>query len=185
MCKDLVQEYRIWLQELLEVLRVVCEEVVPAGRFQEDIYWKTKALCENIGNLEQKEAEAELFQYAADGRCLLNAVRECLDSAQADGNPVSEEACICLRRIHANAILNSLQMLVNFAGLTERHLHCAEEIKQCSDRCDTLSQYFEIDETEEVKRIRSGVVVKQKKQIAKTYHFCTQKAENWKSSVAG
>ena len=207
MLERLVQEYRIWLSELIEILHVVCEDVVPAGRVGEEIYWRTKSLYRECSHRQVGKAEEHLLQYAKDGRALLDSVKLEITAAKREWGSVSykdglngdmhriEESIIRLRRANANAILSSLQMLVNFAELA----NACEESQQFADFYDELSIFFEIDSIDEVKRIRSGVVVEPQKQITavKTdiigakqnqtpkYYFHSCKGKRWEGYVAG
>lgn len=190
MCGNLVQEYRIWFKEILEILQTLCEDVVPAGRLDQEVYWQTKELYRTIKQGELEDIYTELSQYASDGKILLEPVKEALKTVKRDN--IAEETIIYLRRKYARAILTSLQMLVNFAYLADAYLRDADEIGI------EASKYFEIDTTDEVKRIRSGVVVQRKQIVAvktegcdtnqsgtKTYRFHTESSQNWKNSVAG
>lgn len=173
MCSRLEQEYRIWLEEVLEVLHELCEDVVPAGRVDENIYSKTKALYSASQFQRQDDFNVELLHYAEEGRAKLEAVKSALAATECK----NEETVIRLRRVFAASILNSLQYLVNFAFLGEADLKIGEE----------LSQYFEIDSSDRVKRIRSGVMVTGNVQQAqvKQYRARVQKQEDWTHPVAG
>lgn len=159
MYDKLVQEYRIWLEELLEVLHEFCEDVVPAGRFDEGIYWRTKELYGMTRCVDDSgKAMMEILQYAKEGRILLEeAVYACQGEAIAEER---EEIIIHLRRKYANAILNSLQMFVNFVFLARLDF-----------QYECICKYFETDTSDKVIRIRSGVAVKQEGELAKTYLF--------------
>lgn len=181
MCERIVQEYRIWVEEALEVLHTLCEDVVPAGRVSEELYWQTKALFKAYGCKSAEEFNRVLLQYAAEGRALLVSVE----------SNITEEIRIRLRRENATAILNSLQMLANYAYLAEQCADNAEGFGFVPALYKELSQLFEIDACDEVKRIRSGVVVEQKSgsgaeaSIIRAYPFQENKAKEWKGCVAG
>lgn len=190
MCGNLVQEYRIWFKEILEILQALCEDVVPAGRLDQEVYRQTKELYRTIKQGESEDIYTELSQYASDGKILLEPVKEALKTVKRDN--IAEETIIYLRRKYANAILTSLQMLANFACVAEAYLEEVDEISV------EAGKYFEIDTTDEVKRIRSGVAVQRKWIVTvkteggvtnasgmKTYRFRTESSQNWKNSVAG
>lgn len=172
MCEKLVQEYRVWLSEILKLLELVCEDVVPAGRPDRDLHWKTKELWEKVEQLGQEgrseQLESILLQYERDGKALLEQVKASTDAilvknvslAKAEGSlgrnaseepgELPEEFRIALRREYAGNILSSLQMLVNLNYLAEEHLKCG---------LGKISEIFEVDTLDGVKRVRSGVIV--------------------------
>ncbi len=87
MCAELSLEYQEWLNQIILILNTVCEGVVPAGKPDEVIYWKTKNLYESIENWtdadrsaavdkcvlaeNREQLEGLLQQYCADGLALL------------------------------------------------------------------------------------------------------------------
>lgn len=153
MRRDMVTEYRAWLKDLLEILNIVCEDVVPVGRLDEGIYWRTKGLHESakqLGGETERELISLLTGYARDGRKLLDQVNAELLVAGRESSCQSEESRIYLRRKYAGGILNSLQMLVNFGYLAEEYLNCPSEM---------LDEIFELEAVCDIWRVRSGSLV--------------------------
>ena len=163
MCSELLRDYNLWLGELLEVLKLVCEDVVPAGRFAQDLYWRTRQLKEKLtehGVEGGRSAQtALLLEYQRDGRALLKTVRErtrgiveknVLSGVEASGEVLPEEFRIHFRRTYGADILNSLQMLVNVHALAQEYLNCPTV---AADRI------FEVDTVDGMKRVRSGALV--------------------------
>ena len=153
----LMREYRIWLADILYVMHALCEGVVPAGRVAEEIYLETKILYRNAKSQKREEMEAALFRYALRGTALLHPVKIAVESMDEDGNEDgNENEVIRLRRTYATAILSSLQMLVNYAYLSER---CNPEMSDEDIVFAQLDRMFEIGTHDEVKWVRSGSVL--------------------------
>ena len=194
----LVQEYRIWREELLEILRELYEDVVPAGRIREDGYWRTKALYNAYHSNERDAFLLQLLQYGVEGRAVLAAVKS--EIATVGTGKLSflkagkaEEMIFRLRRTHASSVLSSLQALTNFAFLAESCMKSQEDnVGEADDVYNRkiyqeLGIYFEIDDSDEVKRIRSGVLVAERVQTAQVKQYRTrgQRTEEWNHPVAG
>ena len=181
MYERLIQEYRIWLADLLDVLHAICEDVVPAGRVREDMYLESKILYRNAKSQRKEELERSLFRYALRGKELLYPVKVAVET-------VEEHDIIRLRRTYAGAILSSLQLLVNYAYLADT---CKPEDCDGEAVFAELGQLFEVDKHDEVKRIRSGVQVMSRMQAGEStgkirvFRSQDDQTKAWNSPAAG
>lgn len=161
MCRELVQSYERWLKDILLILDVLCEDVVPAGKPEESVYWRTRKLYEDAEILAQggKDAELEtlLKQYCQDGLLFLQQFEQDWSwrklKASIRNEKEVEETRIQLRRKYAKDIVNSLQMLVNLAFLLEVYFgDTSVDVRKMFELSDKTDKY-------EVKKVRPGVVV--------------------------
>lgn len=114
------------------------EGIVPAGRPDQDIYWKTKALYEELEELwdnDKKEAaEALLEDYLEYATVYFE---------QGDPWKTREEN----RRACCNTILNSVQMIANLTIWLE----AMEEYPACQ-----VKEWLELKEEWQVQSVHSG-----------------------------
>lgn len=123
------------------------EGIVPAGRPDEEIYWKTKAMYEKIAyfweNGKAEEAEKLLEEYLEFATCYFE-----------QGNPwkTREED----RRACRNTILNSLQMIANLTvWLEELEKHPACQVREWLEltgswQVQSVHSGYELPKTEEL-----------------------------------
>ena len=132
---ELITEYCRQVNEEIGFLREYMENVVPAGRPDEEIYWKTKRICQQLRESSRPdEAEELIYSYLRDAERLY-----------LSGEPWKTR--ITDRRRCRNTILNHLQMLCNVSyWLREQGEPLAEEV--CS--------WLLTEESEEVQHVRSG-----------------------------
>lgn len=161
MCRELVQGYERWLKDILLILDAVCEDVVPAGKPDEDIYWRTKKLYEDAEILvragKKAELESQLNQYCQEGQRFLQQFEQDWSwrklKASVRNEKEAEETRILLRRKYAKEIVGSLQMLVNLALLLEIHFDDSSvDVRKMFELSDKTDKY-------EVKKVRPGVVI--------------------------
>lgn len=131
--EELIREYCRQVNEDLHFIQKYMEGIVPAGRCDEDIYWETKHICEEL----QKSG----YNRTA---LILAYLREAAELYE-HGNP--RKTRITDRRLCRNTILNHLQMLANVSyWLREQGEPLAEEV------CGWLLT----QETADVQKVRSG-----------------------------
>ena len=124
----IVKEYCRLVNENIYFIKTYFEGIVPAGRPENEIYWRTKATGEQLRVLWEKEAgnESKLqgkkvnFAYVGNGnraeaeinRILgeyLNYATEYLEKGEP-WNTIEQDRKAC-----RNTVLNSLQMIANLA----------------------------------------------------------------------
>lgn len=86
------------------------EGIIPAGRLDQDIYWKTKAVYEEVEALIEEGCEEEAEQ-------LIEAYLDDANQYFEEGRPW--ETCRADRRAFRNTVLNSVQMIANLTILLE------------------------------------------------------------------
>ena len=129
---ELITEYCRQVNEEIDFLRKYMENVVPAGRLDEEIYWKTKRIRNELKQTDR--CEELIYDYLRDA-----------DRLYRTGEPWKTR--ITDRRRCRNTILNHWQMLINVScWLRELSEPLAEEV--CS--------WLPVEEREEVQRVRSG-----------------------------
>lgn len=207
MCRELIKEYKAWLIELLEILELVCEGVVPAGHLDGNIYWRTKSLWEDSKALtSQGEAGMlipALLRYEKDGRALLAAVKAEVDALKSKNVTTNQEGNFVQAGVGS--------ALETFAGLTENTAipeefrislrreyrnqilnslqmlvnfsFLAEEFLQGENSAKDL---FETDTRDDIKWVRSGVEVGKKSESnVNRRESAYGKPYIWKGYVAG
>ncbi len=188
-----------WLNSILHILNTVCEGIVPAGKPDEAIHWRTKELygtvekwmevTHQVPNVagdksmapdkfsateKQEQLEMLLYQYSADGRALLHDLETDWNwKKMMSGN--QKEVCYLLRRKYARQIAGSLQMLVNAVYLVDE----LENSLESRHLCEQIESLFEIDKRDEVKRVHAGVRIAGRDAIA----FETYKKKGYRRAI--
>ena len=159
--EELIREYCRQVNESLHFIQKYMEGIVPAGRCDEDIYWKTKKvgekLHETVADSEAYETGKHIGTMVGKELQQIELIKEYLrEAAQlyADGEPWKTR--ITDRRLCRNTILNHLQMLANASfWLREQGEPLAEEV------CGWLLT----QETAEVQKVRSGQSLENAREI--------------------
>jgi len=106
----LTQGYCYLVEETVRFINKYFEGIIPAGRVEEDIYWKTKELYNQVQALlicnRRQEVEALLEDY------LEYALQYYKDGNLWEIIETDRKAC-------RNIVLNSMQMMVNLTVLLE------------------------------------------------------------------
>lgn len=159
--EELIREYCRQVNESLHFIQKYMEGIVPAGRCDEDIYWKTKEvgekLHETVTDSEAYEAGKYIGTMAGKEWQWIEPIKEYLQEAAqlyAAGEPWKTR--ITDRRRCRNTILNHLQMLANVSfWLREQGEPLAEEV------CGWLLA----QETADVQKVRSGQSLENAREI--------------------
>lgn len=124
------------------------EGIVPAGRLDQDIYWKTKAAYEKMAFLLEKGAEEEAQELLED---FLEYANEYFEA----GNPWETRKSD--RRACRNTILNSVQLIANLTVLLTPVLDYPT---------DKVSGWLELGRDWKVQSVHSGHELPRTEQIA-------------------
>ena len=106
----LTEGYCYLVKETVRFINKYFEGIIPAGRVEEDIYWKTKELYNQIQALlicnRRQEVEAQLEEY------LEYALQYYREGNLWENIETDRKAC-------RNNVLNCIQMMVNLTVLLE------------------------------------------------------------------
>lgn len=133
----LLKDYCYLTNKTILFVQKYFEGVIPAGKLDEDIYWKTKAVYEQIAQaMEQHPAQAQelLEEYLG----YANAYFE-------NGKPW--ETRISDRRACRNTILNSIQLVANLTVLLAKVAGCPTA---------KVSSWLELNGQWKVQKVCSG-----------------------------
>ena len=135
----LVKQYCRLVNENIYFIQEYFEGIVPAGRPDDAIYWKTKAVCDQLKGLMEKQADWDV------NRILEDYLRFAVEYFE-QGNPWNTREQD--RKACRNTILNSLQMIANLTfwldALGEEAAH-------------SVTSWLELDATWKVQSVHSGV----------------------------
>lgn len=140
--EELIREYCRQVNESLHFIQKYMEGIVPAGRCDEELYWETKKIAEELQKSDHRQT------------ALIRAYLREAEQLYTEGEP--RKTRITDRRRCRNTILNHLQMLANVSfWLKEQGEPLAEEV------CGWLLA----QETEDVQKVRSGQSLENAREI--------------------
>lgn len=114
------------------------EGIVPAGRVDQEIYWKTKSVYEKAAAYQGNGMEEELFE-------LLESFLEYANNYFESGKPW--ETCRADRRACRNTVLNSVQLIANLTILLSPVIDYPT---------DKVSGWLELKDCWKVQSVHSG-----------------------------
>lgn len=143
----LIKGYRYLVKETLLFIDQYFEGIIPAGRVEEEIYWKTKELYNQV--------QALLICSRRDQ--VITLLEEYLEFAITyfkQGNPL--EAMETDRKACRNTVLNSVQMMVNLTVLLEA---------LAFEPAKRVSEWLGLGKEWQVHRLCSGYELPQAKEL--------------------
>lgn len=130
----LINGYCHLVNKTFSFIQKYFDGVVPAGRLDQDIYWKTKEIYDSLETLQAARVQEILEDY-------LRFATEYFEQ----GNPWKNRECD--RRVCRNTVLNSVQMIANLTIWLE----LLEEYPAAR-----VKEWLELDEEWQVHGVHSG-----------------------------
>ena len=149
--EELIREYCRQVNESLHFIQKYMEGIVPAGRYDEKIYWETKKLREQLHITWKSQT---VGKQKSEQTALIQAYLSEAAKLYADGEPWKTR--ITDRRLCRNTILNHLQMLANVSFWLK---------KQGEPLAEEVCGWLLTQETEDVQKVRSGQSLEKAREI--------------------
>ena len=148
----LINGYCHLVNKTFSFIQKYFDGVVPAGRLDQDIYWKTKEIYDSLEKLQAAQScEEQVYENCFKAE-LAARVQEILEDYLRfateyfeQGNPWKNRECD--RRVCRNTVLNSVQMIANLTIWLE----LLEEYPAAR-----VKEWLELDEEWQVHGVHSG-----------------------------